>query len=146
MVSCLLCCVFCTKNSSFLCIKDHQRGPKNKPKKQLHGCECKVCKIYQRGEETKTVMSCFNDIVIHMIMSDLKSLQTSRLQVTISRSKISAYFYLTLSLLQSSIDDLVFSVFPLNFFPPSYKISLLKNGFVTFISHLIFIKFSKDYT
>ena len=45
---------------------------------------------------------------------------------------------LTLSLLRSSIDDLVFSVFPSNFVKLSYKISLLKNRFVT----LFFIRFS----
>ena len=45
---------------------------------------------------------------------------------------------LTLSLPRSSIDDLVFSLFPLNFFKLSYKISLLKNQFVT----LFFIRFS----
>ena len=45
---------------------------------------------------------------------------------------------LTLSLPQSSIDDLVFSVFTSNFFKLSYKISLLKNRFVT----LFFIRFS----
>ena len=38
---------------------------------------------------------------------------------------------LTLLLSQSSIDDLVFSIFPSNSFPLSCKISLLKNGFVT---------------
>ena len=38
---------------------------------------------------------------------------------------------LTLLLLRSSIDDLVFSVFTSNFFRLSYKISLLKNQFVT---------------
>ena len=47
-------------------------------------------------------------------------------------------FCLTLSLPQSSIDDLVFSVFPSNFFKLSYKISLLNNRFVT----LFFIRFS----
>ena len=45
---------------------------------------------------------------------------------------------LTLSLPRSSIDDLVFSVFPSNFVKLSYKISLLKNRFVT----LFFIRFS----
>ena len=45
---------------------------------------------------------------------------------------------LTLSLPRSSIDDLVFSVFLSNFFKLSYKISLLKNRFVT----LFFIRFS----
>ena len=38
---------------------------------------------------------------------------------------------LTLSLPRLSIDDLVFSVFTSNFFKLSYKISLLKNRFVT---------------
>ena len=38
---------------------------------------------------------------------------------------------LTLSLPRSSIDDLVFSVFTSNFFKLSYKMSLLKNRFVT---------------
>ena len=48
--------------------------------------------------------------------------------------------HLTLSLLRSSIDDLVFSVFTSIFFKLSYKISLLKNQFVTFSSdfHKIF--------
>ena len=46
--------------------------------------------------------------------------------------------FLTLSLSRSSIDDLVFSVFPSNFVKLSYKISLIKNGFVT----LFFIRFS----
>ena len=41
---------------------------------------------------------------------------------------------LTLSLPRSSIDDLVFSVFTSNFFKLSYKISLLKNRFVTYFS------------
>ena len=45
---------------------------------------------------------------------------------------------LTLSLPRSSIDDLVFSVFSSNFGKLSYKISLLKNRFVT----LFFIRFS----
>ena len=45
---------------------------------------------------------------------------------------------LTLSLPRSSIDDLVFSVFTSNFFKLSYKISLIKNRFVT----LFFIRFS----
>ena len=45
---------------------------------------------------------------------------------------------LTLSLPRSSIDDLVFSVFTSNFVKLSYKISLLKNRFVT----LFFIRFS----
>ena len=45
---------------------------------------------------------------------------------------------LTLSLPRSSIDDLVFSVFPSNFVKLSYKISLIKNRFVT----LFFIRFS----
>ena len=45
---------------------------------------------------------------------------------------------LTLSLPRSSIDDLVFSVFPSNFVKLSYKISLLKKRFVT----LFFIRFS----
>ena len=45
---------------------------------------------------------------------------------------------LTFSLPRSSIDDLVFSVFPSNFFKLSYKISLIKNRFVT----LFFIRFS----
>ena len=45
---------------------------------------------------------------------------------------------LTLSLPRSSIDDLVFSVFTSNFFKLSYKISLLKNQFLT----LFFIRFS----
>ena len=45
---------------------------------------------------------------------------------------------LTLSLPRSSINDLVFSVFTSNFFKLSYKISLLKNRFVT----LFFIRFS----
>ena len=45
---------------------------------------------------------------------------------------------LTLSLPRSSIDDLVFSMFPSNFVKLSYKISLLKNQFVT----LFFIRFS----
>ena len=45
---------------------------------------------------------------------------------------------LTLSLPRSSIDDVVFSVFTSNFFKLSYKISLLKNRFVT----LFFIRFS----
>ena len=45
---------------------------------------------------------------------------------------------LTLSLPRSSIDDLVFSVFLSNFFKLSYKISLMKNRFVT----LFFIRFS----
>ena len=45
---------------------------------------------------------------------------------------------LTLSLPRSSIDDLVFSVFLSNFFKLSYKISLIKNQFVT----LFFIRFS----
>ena len=38
---------------------------------------------------------------------------------------------LTLLLVCSLYDDLVFSVFPSKFFPPSYKINLPKNGFVT---------------
>ena len=50
-------------------------------------------------------------------------------------------FVLTLSLPQSSIDDLVFSVFTSNFVKLSYKISSLKNRFVT----LFFIQFSKDH-
>ena len=45
---------------------------------------------------------------------------------------------LTLSLPRSSIDELVFSVFTSNFVKLSYKISLLKNRFVT----LFFIRFS----
>ena len=45
---------------------------------------------------------------------------------------------LTLSLPRPSIDDLVFSVFTSNFFKLSYKISLIKNRFVT----LFFIRFS----
>ena len=45
---------------------------------------------------------------------------------------------LTLSLPRLSIDDLVFSVFLSNFFKLSYKISLLKNRFVT----LFFTRFS----
>ena len=45
---------------------------------------------------------------------------------------------LTLSLPRSSIDDLVFSVFLSNFVKLSYKISLIKNQFVT----LFFIRFS----
>ena len=45
---------------------------------------------------------------------------------------------LTLSLPRSLIDGLVFSVFTSNFFKLSYKISLLKNRFVT----LFFIRFS----
>ena len=45
---------------------------------------------------------------------------------------------LTLSLPRSSIDDLVFSVFTSNFLKLSYKISLIKNRFVT----LFFIRFS----
>ena len=45
---------------------------------------------------------------------------------------------LTLSLPRSSIDDLVFSVFTSKFFKFSYKISLIKNRFVT----LFFIRFS----
>ena len=45
---------------------------------------------------------------------------------------------LTLLLPRSSIDDLVFSVFTSNFFKLSYKISLIKNRFVT----LFFIRFS----
>ena len=45
---------------------------------------------------------------------------------------------LTLLLLRSSIDDLVFSVFTSNFFKLSCKIGLLKNRFVT----LFFIRFS----
>ena len=48
---------------------------------------------------------------------------------------------LTLSLPRSSIDDLVFSVFPSNFFKLSYKISLRKNRFVT----LFFIRFSYNF-
>ena len=44
---------------------------------------------------------------------------------------------LALSLLRSSIDDLVFSVFLSNFVKLSYKISLIKNRFVT----LFFIRF-----
>ena len=48
---------------------------------------------------------------------------------------------LTLSLPRSSIDDLVFSVFTSNFFKLSYKISLLKNRFVT----LFFIRFSQKF-
>ena len=48
---------------------------------------------------------------------------------------------LTLLLLRSSIDDLVFSVFPSNFVKLSYKISLLKNRFVT----LFFIRFSYNF-
>ena len=49
--------------------------------------------------------------------------------------------YLTLSSPRSSIDDLVFSVFTSNFFKLSYKISLLKNRFVT----LFFIRFSYNF-
>ena len=45
---------------------------------------------------------------------------------------------LTLSLPRSSIDDLVFSVLTSNFVKLSYKISLIKNRFVT----LFFIRFS----
>ena len=45
---------------------------------------------------------------------------------------------LTLLLPRSSIDDLVFSVFTSNFVKLCYKISLLKNRFVT----LFFIRFS----
>ena len=45
---------------------------------------------------------------------------------------------ISLSLPRSSIDDLVFSVFPSNFVKLSYKISLIKNRFVT----LFFIRFS----
>ena len=45
---------------------------------------------------------------------------------------------LTLSLPRSSIDDLVFSMFPSNFVKLSYKINLIKNRFVT----LFFIRFS----
>ena len=45
---------------------------------------------------------------------------------------------LTLSLPRSSIDDFVFSVFTSNFVELSYKISLIKNRFVT----LFFIRFS----
>ena len=45
---------------------------------------------------------------------------------------------LTLSLPRSSTDDLGFSVFTSNFFKLSYKISLIKNRFVT----LFFIRFS----
>ena len=48
---------------------------------------------------------------------------------------------LTLSLPPSSINDLAFSVFPSIFFKLSYKISLLKNGFVT----LFLIRFSKNF-
>ena len=50
--------------------------------------------------------------------------------VTQTKTKI-LQLSLTLSLPQSSIDDLVFSVFSSNFFKLSYKISLLKNRFVT---------------
>ena len=53
-------------------------------------------------------------------------------------AKQSHGLHLTLSLPRSSIDDLVFSVFTSNFFKLSYKISLLKNRFVT----LFFIRFS----
>ena len=45
---------------------------------------------------------------------------------------------LTLSLPRSSIDDIVFLVLPSKFFKLSYKISLIKNRFVT----LFFIQFS----
>ena len=45
---------------------------------------------------------------------------------------------LTLSLRRLLIDDLMFLVFPSNFFELSYKISLQKNRFVT----LYFIRFS----
>ena len=48
---------------------------------------------------------------------------------------------LTLSLPRSSTDDLVFSVFTSNFLKLSYKISLLKNRFVT----LFFIRFSYNF-
>ena len=48
---------------------------------------------------------------------------------------------LTLSLPRSSTDDLGFSVFTSNFFKLSYKISLLKNRFVT----LFFIRFSQNF-
>ena len=48
---------------------------------------------------------------------------------------------LALSLQRSSYDDLVFLVFPSSFFPPSYNMSLLKNGFVT----LFLIQFSYNF-
>ena len=48
---------------------------------------------------------------------------------------------LTLSLPRSSIDDLVFSAFTSNFVKFSYKISLIKNRFVT----LFFIRFSYNF-
>ena len=48
---------------------------------------------------------------------------------------------LTLSLPRSSIGDFVFSVFTSNFFKLSYKISLLKNRFVT----LFLIRFSYNF-
>ena len=46
--------------------------------------------------------------------------------------------YVTLSLPRSLTNDLVFSS---NFFKLSYKISLLKNQYMTFFFYLIFIKF-----
>ena len=54
------------------------------------------------------------------------------------REPMISHDILTLSLPRSLIDDLVFSVFPSNFVKLSYKISLLKNRFVT----LFFIRFS----
>ena len=66
-------------------------------------------------------------------------------EYSVRECTLGACIFLTLLLPRSSIDDLVFSMFPPNFLKSSYKITLLKNGFLTLISHLIFIKFSKDH-
>ena len=63
---------------------------------------------------------------------------TNRFGSVVNTYVTKPYHSLTLSLPRSSIDDLVFSVFTSNFFKLSYKISLLKNRFVT----LFFIRFS----